>query len=298
MKRRVVQHGPSTLTISLPARWVRAKSIQKGMEIDVEQLKDGLLLTASGGVQQEAKHLSIRGLDAIIPKAIAALYKGGYDEVVIEYGTPQELERVHFMIRTGCVGFEIIDETKTTVTIRKVSDFSEAEFKPLFRRLFHFLVNTSDDSLDAARGHDTVLARSLVLRDENINKIADICRRIINTQRQQQYRNDTAIYHIIEELEKIGDHYKIINTILAERKTPSSEPVLRYYAAVNALLHQYHELFFRFSIEQCEQIYNEIGRIENENVAPRKDEERVLSALRNIVNDLSDLIGTTMILHL
>ena len=36
MKRKVVQHGAKTLTISLPAEWVKRNSVHVGDELEIE----------------------------------------------------------------------------------------------------------------------------------------------------------------------------------------------------------------------------------------------------------------------
>ena len=41
-----MQHGPSSLTITLPSKWVKKQGIRKGEEIEVEQYGIGLLIYA------------------------------------------------------------------------------------------------------------------------------------------------------------------------------------------------------------------------------------------------------------
>ena len=85
MKRKIVQHGPSTLTVSLPAAWVRDYALKKGDEISVERTRSGLLLAADKERSHGKKRINVSGFPAIIPKTIAALYKCGYDEIIIEF---------------------------------------------------------------------------------------------------------------------------------------------------------------------------------------------------------------------
>lgn len=299
MKRRVVQHGPSTLTISLPSRWVKERGVQKGDELSIDSVKEGLYLTVERNIRPESKHVDVRGLDLIIPKVIAALYKGGHDDVTVEYETPEELSHIHSWIKGGSVGFEIVDESTSTVHIRKVSELSAEEFKPMFRRLFHFLTNTATDSIDAARRRDYEACRSLVMRDESINKLADFCRRIVNKQQQRQYQNETALYHVIEELEKLGDNYKHINEHIAKEKSPLSSDLLEQYNGVNEALMAYHDIFFRFSLQKCEDFYRHCQALMDPAMAGgASDEDPISNELRSIVQRLSDLLGTTMMLHI
>ena len=296
MKRKIVQHGPCTLTVSLPAEWVRNFSLQKGDEITIEQRKEGLLLTAGKERHYGQKKISVKGYPHIIAKAVAALYKCGYDEIIVEYGDHTELEKIHQIIATGYIGFEIIDETKDTVIIRKVSEPSQQEFKTIFRRIFHFLHTTAEESLEAARDGDLAMYQKLILRDENINKLSDFCRRVVNERGQREYEQDTALYHILEQLEKIADVYKEINTELLEKKTKLSKKTLGSYAKANMAIAEYEDLFFSFSIEKASKFMHHCNDflLQEENAG----ESTIEFMLRNIVRELYNLLGTTMILHL
>ncbi len=44
MKRKVSLHGPSTLTVSLPSKWVKKYCIKKGDELDIEEKNSTLII--------------------------------------------------------------------------------------------------------------------------------------------------------------------------------------------------------------------------------------------------------------
>lgn len=299
MKRKIVQHGPSTLTVSLPSDWVKEYRIKKGDEITLERFKGGLFLSAGKGVHHGQKSIDVSGMAQIIPKAIAALYKHGYDEIIVTYSSPDELEQVHKILSTGYIGFEIVEETKDRIYIRKVSEPAEEEFKTLFRRIFHFLLSLADDGIAAARAGDKEAYRKLVLRDQNINKLADFCRRLVNKRMQSDYGSETAIYHVIEQLEKIGDAYKEINQILMEHGKLSSKGI-EAYEATNDLLRRYDDLFFRFTLEKANAFIREYRKYEDR-ISSLEDQPRslrIIYLLESIGRELYNLTGATMILYL
>ncbi len=302
MKRRVVQHGPSTLTISLPARWVQERGVKKGDELTVAPMQNGLLITTSTSRKPEVKRISVKGLLRLVTKAVAALYKYGYDEIVVEYGSPEELERIHTILSTGYIGFEIIEETKSEVRIRQVSEPQNEEFRTLFRRVFHFLLTTADETLEAMKQHNTATYGKLILRDDNINKLTDFCRRVVNKGGQSTYRSDTAIYHVVEQLEKIGDAYKHLNQRLATRRKPCSPAMTNALAGLNRLLRDFETLFFEFSLEKAEaflKLHDAIlGEMDNASGSMPKDELPLLFIIQNAVEETADLIGAVMILQL
>lgn len=297
MKRRIVQHGPCTLTVSLPAQWVKDFALKKGDEITIEQMREGLFITAGKERHYGKKRISVKGMPRIIPKAIAALYKGGYDEIVVEYGNPEELEKIHEAVSSSYIGFEIVDEKKEEVWIRKVSEPAQEEFRTLFRRIFHFLISTADEGLEAARRRDTQACQKLVLRDNNVNKLADFCRRVVNKRGQSAYQQDTALYHVIEQLEKIGDNYKEINQLL-QGHAQLSKRALALYERANALLKEYESLFFEFSIAKLNSFFQHYDDIMAGMRTGRCAEQDIEYLLQNVAQKLYNLSGVTMILHL
>lgn len=296
MRRKVVQHGPSTLTISLPANWVRDFNIKKGDEISIEQTKEGLVLSAGKERHLGQKHINVTGMQEVIGRAVSALYKAGYDEIIVEYASPEELERIHSTVGTSYVGFEIVDEAKDTVTIRKVSEPTNEEFHALFRRIFHFLLSTGTEGLEAAQKNDKAIYHRLVLRDKSINKLANFCRRVVNKRGQNDYTHETAVYHIIEQLEKIGDHYKDINEHLM-KKGKISKRMLGCYEQVNGLLRDYEDLFFSFTLAKMNAFIIKTKAVIAE-IDGDTDDHIIAFALKSIANKLFEVNGATMILHL
>jgi len=298
MKRKIVQHGPSTLTVSLPAAWVRDYALKKGDEISVERTRSGLLLAADKERSHGKKRINVSGFPAIIPKTIAALYKCGYDEIIIEFDDPVELERIHTAVSTSYVGFEIIEETKNEVIIKRVSEPSGEEFKSLFRRIFHFLRSTAEEGLEAATRRDTALHQKLVLRDKTINKLTTFCRRTVNKGMQQEYEYDTALYHVLEQLEKIGDDYRDIHKHLMDTGQRLSKPTINLYHQVNALLAYYEDLFFSLSLEKVNRFFEHYEDVLALQRKGSDDDVSVRYFLYSIARELYNLSGVTMMLHL
>ncbi len=299
MKRKVVQHGPSTLTVSLPVDWVKDFGIKKGDEITIEHMRNGLFLTTGEGRQKGSKTLNVRGMPEIINKAISAIYKSGFDEIVVEYHGSDELQQLHNVLLTGYIGFEIVEETKDRVVIKKVSEPSEEEFKTLFRRIFHFLLSLAEDGVDAARSHDKNAYQKLILRDQNINKLADFCRRIVNKRGQTDYHGDTALYHIIEQLEKIGDVYKDINSYLLEQRSAPPEKAITLYRKANEMMREYNDLFFTFTLQKANALLKDYRKfVRDADALEDSSHPRFTYLVQSIAREIYNLLGVTMILHL
>jgi phosphate uptake regulator len=45
MKRKIVKHGQSTLTVSIPSKWAKNNNLHNGDLINIEASKDKLILS-------------------------------------------------------------------------------------------------------------------------------------------------------------------------------------------------------------------------------------------------------------
>jgi len=296
VKRKIVQHGPGTLTVSLPASFIRTFSLHKGDDVIIEPVRNGLLLRASTLARGEQACVSIKGLTCLATRVIAAYYKAGYDELRVSYETREELLQLRRTTSTSYVGFEIIEETPTLVVMRAISEATQEDFRAVFRRLFRFLLLTADEGLLAARVGDHGAYEQLVLRDKLMNRLANFCRRMITKRAQTEYHNEGALYHIVEQLEKIGDHYRDLNQQLLRSPSPSGSTLL-VYERVNALLRAYEACFFEFTLPALDRLVAAcdatIASISYDAADPR-----VLVLLERISVEVRNLSGPTMIVHL
>ncbi|MFH1916582.1 MAG: AbrB/MazE/SpoVT family DNA-binding domain-containing protein [Nanoarchaeota archaeon] len=138
MKRRVVMHGPATLTISLPNSWVRRHNVQKGDELQVEEQGNELRIYLEKERRGEKKvtvdftGLGEYGINMLLP----IFHKLGFDEIDITYGSLEELDLIRKRIQSMLIGFEIIEQSESRCGIRCVSDNDFSEFRQFFRRAF------------------------------------------------------------------------------------------------------------------------------------------------------------------
>lgn len=298
MKRKIVQHGPSTLTVSLPAKWIKGQGIEKGDEVNIELVDHGLFLSTTQGAKLGKKRIDVSGMNHLVTKAISALYKRGYDEIVVNYASSDELKTIHEAMSSGYIGFEIVDEKNSEVRIKKVSEPSEEEFKTLFRRIFHFLVSISREVVDAMESHDLTMYQRLMLRDQNINKLSDFCRRVINKHVQNDYSADTALYHVVEQLEKVGDEFKYLNEELGKLSDQPSDFLIHKAKEVHEIVAEYEKIFFAFRLVNMDALVGKCRRYLEDVRGVSRAEFSALRRLDAAVEEIYNLSGATMILHL
>lgn len=251
MKRKVIQIANSTQLISLPRKWAQKFGIKKGDELEIEEDGGRIVISTQAIDKVETIDLNAVGLEhKLIKRLIAALYKGGFDEFRIHYSASEELQSIQAVAKDTCLGFEIVEQTKDKVVIRKVTTAIYEGFPPLFRRTFLFVISMANESLRAVTEKKVNLLRDVIQMDDNVNKLTDFCRRILNKEEHSQFKRSAPVYYISEQLEKIGDEYRSICDYLVERKSIKlCKGILNIYNDTNKLLENFYALFYKFDLD-------------------------------------------------
>ena len=91
MKRKIIKQGISTLTISLPSKWVKQFNLEGGDEVEVIESDQNLIISTSQRIKAKSITLDITGLpDKIVWRYFTALYMSGYDEILIRFSEPKQ----------------------------------------------------------------------------------------------------------------------------------------------------------------------------------------------------------------
>jgi len=299
MKRKVIQLAGKTLVVSLPSAWARMRGIKKGQEITLEEQGDRLVLGTEESNAPTRKSIDVSGLSKIIMRMISAAYKAGYDEIEIRFSSSQELDLVQKSLLRSCIGFEIVQQGKGTLLAKSISKDDYSEFDSIMRRLFFFMLANADDSLIFASEHDVEGLKSIIVKDDNINRLADFCRRAIN-KNPSKFDKSAPFYFIIEAIEGIGDSYKNISEYMIKNKIKIKAETQKIYGDINAFLRGFYELFYSFEINSFANLKDTkdsiAARIEKQMKGAKRQELVFLFMLKSLLEQIFDMSGPLLML--
>lgn len=299
MRRKVIKLGENSLLVSLPSKWVQQHGIRKGDEISVEEKEGKLVLQSASSPAGNKTAIDITGLNPAIRRVLGALYKKGYDEFTVHFGKHDELETAYEVVREEFTGFEVVEHGKNHLVVREISQPNPEQFDAVLRRQFLVIKDYASEISTALQNRDFGWLKRLVLRDKDVNKLADFCRRLIN---KQQSSNSPALYLIVEQLEKISDRYRDISAAAAGQKLAPSRQFIGLYAQTADYLNRFYECFYKFSLPELKkfvamrkEILSDLDKAHNK---AKPAEQRLLFWLEDIVEKTFDLNGALMIMHL
>ncbi|MFA6889132.1 MAG: AbrB/MazE/SpoVT family DNA-binding domain-containing protein, partial [Candidatus Woesearchaeota archaeon] len=107
MNRKIVKHGMSTLTVSLPAKWVKKHQLQQGDEISIIE-KDQNLLISMQKMKEKEIHLTLpSSSERYIRSYLGRAYKKGYSTIHLSFSSSDTIVAIKHAV-ANLSGAEIL----------------------------------------------------------------------------------------------------------------------------------------------------------------------------------------------
>jgi phosphate uptake regulator len=301
MKRRIVQHGSSSLTVTLPSKWVQQHNLKKGDEVDVLTSSDAVTISAKRQLTTERKVIDSRDFGRFTRNNICHLYLLGYDELEIIYDDESTLTAIQAAL-PECIGYEIIDQKPKRVYIKSIAHTFEKDFDFLLRKSFQITSELAAQVHDAIKGNNHSALKEIRHLEQINNKFTMCCARILTKEGYKVQNRTLQMYEAVKRLERIADHYKYICDCMVRSTEKASPAAIRYLGDVNAYYELFHKLFFKFDPKSKEQIYSDKKTLEMRGtellLESSKKEREMIHHLLNIVSTTYDTASSYFAIYL
>lgn len=294
MKRKIIKQGNSGLTMSLPIGWARELNLEAGHEIDVKLIGKDLVVSANKQKTFESIKINAEGLNPIIKRYLASLYRAGYDEVEVTYEDGETLELIYDVIEKELIGFEIVKQGNKSCVIKDIAGMENEEFDVLLRRCFLLLTAIAEESHLHIKNKNTRALKHIKHKDKNINKLTNFCERMLIKKNGKGVKQTAFLYHLIKEIENIGDEYKFLSNYCYKNKAFPSKRIIDLHENINRLLSEMHYLFYKFDKKGITEKELKISELKQEvkGLFKSNKDNIVLYHLGNILRRLETMIGS------
>ncbi len=180
MKRKVVKHGVSTLTLSLPSKWAGANKIKNGDFLDIEISKDQLIISSGVNKHFEATEATITGDEEwYIARILRHLYTSGYDEIKLNYTNKEQLELIRKGIK-NLTGMEIVESKPTYCLLKCVISSDDSDYQQIVNRILWLIHSQFEYFIEDCNKGEPVMEKEVNEIHKTVLKLNNLCRRMIN----------------------------------------------------------------------------------------------------------------------
>ncbi len=302
MKRKIIKHGESSLTISLPRSFVKDNNLKKGQEVDVIESEKGLFVSPEKNKEHKSASIDVSNQLEVIRKILGATYKSGYDELNIKFSSFDEIKEIKHSLQSQFAGYEIIKQEKNNIIIRKISEDDFEQFDNVLRRFFIIINEMGSDIKEALKKNDFHWIKSISLIKYESDRLADYCRRAINLKFKSDYKRLGPLYTIIEQIEKVSDNYQELCEYISNNKIKLSEKTKDMINKQIEFQNMFYSLFFKFDISKMNELKKAKDSLQDEiKSAIKKTAEKEAYALvitDRVLNVIYSLNGPLMAVYI
>lgn len=247
MKRKLVKQGANALTVTLPYKWVKQRSLNPGDEVLIDERDQELIIRGHGEQASRSIAIDVSALNQrTIRWFLSGLHKGGYDEIRIFYGSnAAAVPVIQEMVRELLLGFAVMEQTDTRCVLRMLAKDSSEEFEATLRRAFLVTLSMADSLLDLLRRKRFGEIQQLATLEMTNNQLTNFCQRILNKNLYEGDHRTHFLYVIAWNLEKIGDIYKLLCIDLSSTAKADAETV-SMLGKITDHFRAYYELYYAF----------------------------------------------------
>jgi len=214
--RKVQKTSGGTFFVCLPKGWAEHSGISKGSVVSVSERVDGrLVIDAKYGVER-ALEVAVVKPGPLLYREIMGKYLLGYDVIRVEGKeriSVEDRERVKETVRR-LVGLEIVEEDYMRIVMQCLLEPSAFLPEKILRREYSIAAGMHRDAVTAFVDGDVHLAKNIVARDDEVNRLYFLLVRILRTVIQNPglseklgiFPIDCLDYRLVASLvESIGD---------------------------------------------------------------------------------------------
>jgi len=181
--RKVQKTSGGTFFVCLPKEWADKSGLSKSSVISVSEASNGrLVLDAKYGVER-APQVAVVKPSAFLNREIVGKYLLGYDTIRVEAKdriSHEGREQVK-LASSRLIGLEIVEEDYARIVMQTLLEPSAYPPEKILRREYSIAAGMHRDAVSAFVGGDVHLAKNVIERDDEVNRLYFLLVRILRT---------------------------------------------------------------------------------------------------------------------
>jgi len=230
--RKLQLTGGSSLAITLPKKWADHFGLKSKDTVVIYSQKSGALIIQPARHKKQLLKTVLKIDDFtkdMLTREIIAHYISGSDEVTIKSKkiTHDQRNRIR-EVSHSLIGYEIIDESSEEVSIKNIFDATKFPIIQNVGKMFVITKSMFNDAIKAIAQNDKPLARDVIDRDFEVDKLQlAIMRQFYTLIQGREYDEEIGLSqmdlnyyeNVATQLERIADHaVKIAKAVITASK--------------------------------------------------------------------------------
>lgn len=291
MKRKIVKHGNSTLTISLPSKWAKANNLKNGQPLNLSFSNEGLLVSPDEDTTHVEKLETNISNDKewYIHRILRHLYTYGYDELKINYSTPEQLSLIRKSL-AKLHGFEIVDSKSNYCIIKCVTSLDRTEYEDTLIRVLWIISAQFEHFVKDCEQGKTSMYEEVNEMFDTVSRFINLCRRLINKRPTYDPATSKYSYRFLTSLMNISSFILYSYDYLHPKKFKLTDKELEFIIQVKDFYDDLIPAYQNLDVEKTKKFFDEREAMFDEVLEILKDKNPVVSHyFLDILKELSSI---------
>lgn len=262
--------------ISLPKKWAKGLGIKKGSTLAIEVGREGTLIIYPFRKERGPKYVEIEyplsSPRRLFDEMVAA-YLSGYEVIKVKGNVRIDYRDREIIkdVARRLIGFEIVEENSTSITIQFLIETASLKPKRLFTRIHVITKGMYSDAITAIVEGDRELAKVVIERDDEVDRLYFLLVRLLRSVALDPSLGvevglspiDCLDYRVASGiLEKIGDT-SVQLAKLQDREVRSKEILRRVAGELTFMQEKAVNSFLEKSRREAEKVFELFERVNN-----------------------------------
>lgn len=289
--RKIQRTSGGTFFVCLPKDWAEQNGLDRGTVVSINESADGTLVINPKYNLERSLQVAVVTPSPLLDRVIIEKYLLGYDIIKVEAKnriSPIDRERVK-QASTRLVGLEIVEENHSKIVMQCLLEPSTFPPNKILRREYSIAAGIHRDAVTALLEGDMELAKNVVSRDNEVNRLYFLLVRVLRTVIQNPGLSekldilpiDCLDYRLAASLvESIGDHSASIGETALKL---NGTKIVDY---VSDIIHKLHKVAYESHENALNAVfYHDVSVAE----AVRSERKKIETIFHEIETELMDL---------
>jgi len=181
--RKVQRTGGGTFFVCLPKDWAKKNGLQRSSLVSISETSDGRLIIDAKYSAERTPQVVVVKPTPLLDREIVGKYLLGYDIIRVEAKdkiSPEDRERIK-LASSRLIGLEIIEEDYAKIVMQCLLEPSAFPPEKILRREYTIASSMHRDAVKALIEGDVHMAKNVIARDDEVNRLYFLLVRILRT---------------------------------------------------------------------------------------------------------------------
>jgi phosphate uptake regulator len=181
--RKVQRTVTGTFFVCLPRSWAEQHGLRKGTLVALDETGDGKLLVDPAYNAEQLPRVASLNSGPYLSREIIGRYLLGFDIIRIEAKDRIDFDVRHIVKATvsSLIGLEIVEESNSQIVLQCLLEPSGFPPEKILRRNYAIVAGMNRDAANSFINGDLQLAKSVIARDDESNRLYFLLVRILRT---------------------------------------------------------------------------------------------------------------------